>query len=96
MTIQNKRLSWILLSVAVILFIPFIAMKLTDEVAWSLSDFAVAAVLLAGTGLLCELVVRRIRKTGYRIALCATLLTILALVWLELAVGIFGTPFAGN
>jgi hypothetical protein len=96
MTLKNKRLGAIMLSVAILLLIPFIAMKFTGEVAWSLSDFAIAAVLLTGTGLLCELVLRRISRTGYRIALCVALLTILALVWIELAVGIFGTPFAGS
>jgi len=96
MTIQNKRLTGILLTVALLLLIPFTAMQFTGEVKWTLFDFIVAAVLLAGTGLLCELVLRKVKKMGHRIALCAMLLTALLLVWLELAVGIFGTPFAGQ
>jgi len=96
MTIQNKRLTGILLTVALLLLIPLIAMQFTREVKWTLFDFVVAAVLLAGMGLLCELVLRKVKKKGRRIALCATLLTALLLVWLELAVGIFGTPLAGQ
>ena len=96
MTFQHKRLTGILLTVALLLLIPFIAMQFTSEVKWSPPDFLVAAVLLAGTGLLCELVLRKVAKTGYRIALCAALLTALLLVWLELAVGIFGSPLAGQ
>ena len=96
MTFQHKRLTGILLTVAILLLIPFIAMQFTSEVKWSPPDFLVAAVLLAGTGLLCELVLRKVAKTGYRIALCAALLTALLLVWLELAVGIFGSPLAGQ
>jgi peptidoglycan/LPS O-acetylase OafA/YrhL len=96
MTIRNKRLTAIMLTVVLLLLIPFIAMQFTGEVKWSPSDFIVAAVLLAGTGILCELVLRKVRKISQRIALCATLLTALLLVWLELAVGIFGTPFAGQ
>ncbi|MEI9910963.1 MAG: hypothetical protein WDO71_15595 [Bacteroidota bacterium] len=93
---QNKRLTGILLTVALLLLIPLIAMLFTDEVKWTLSDFVVAGVLLFGTGLLCELVMRKVSKTGHRIAICVTLLAVLLLVWLELAVGIFGTPFGGQ
>ena len=96
MAIQNKRLIGILLTVVILLLIPFIAMQFTNEVKWGPSDFAVAAVLLFGTGLLCELVLRKVRAVRYRIILCVVLLTALLLVWLELAVGIFGTPFAGQ
>lgn len=96
MTVQNKRLTGILIAVAVILLIPFIAMQFTDQVKWSLFDFIGAAVLLAGTGLMCEFVLRKFKKTSHRIAICAVILIALLLTWMELAVGIFGTPFAGQ
>ena len=51
---QNKRLIGILLTVACILLIPFIAMQITHEVNWTTSDFIAAAVLLTGTGFACE------------------------------------------
>lgn len=96
MTLQNKRLSAILLSVPVLLLIPFISMQFTHEVSWSWFDFVIAAVLLTGTGLLCELVMRKIHKRQHRLIVCGVVLAALFLVWAELAVGIFGTPFAGN
>lgn len=96
MTTENKRLTGILLAVAMLLLIPFIAMQFTNEVSWTLSDFIVAGVLLFGTGLLCELVMRKVTKIEYRIAICAVLLLALFLIWAELAVGIFGTPLAGS
>jgi hypothetical protein len=37
-----------------------------------------------------------VKKTSHRIILCGLLLLALLLVWAELAVGIFGTPFAGS
>lgn len=83
-------------SVAVLLMIPFVAMQFTAEVNWSPLDFVVAGVLLLGTGLLCELVFVRVKTRNARIVLCGLLLFILFLVWAELAVGIFGTPFAGS
>lgn len=93
---QNKRLIGIVFTVVLLLLIPLIAMQFTDEVKWTLSDFVVMGVLLLGTGLLCELVIRKVKKVEYRIALCVALLAALFLVWAELAVGIFGTPFAGS
>ena len=93
---QNKKLIGIVLTVALLLLIPFIAMQFTNEVKWNIFDFLAAGVLLLGTGLLCELVMRKVKKTKYRIAICGALLTALFLIWLELAVGIFGTPLAGH
>jgi len=96
MTIKNKRLIGIVLTAALLLLIPFIAMQFTNEVNWSLFDFVVAGVLLLGTGLMCELVMRKVTKIGHRIIICGALLAALLLIWLELAVGIFGTPFGGS
>jgi ABC-type Mn2+/Zn2+ transport system permease subunit len=93
---QNKRLVGIIVTVALLLLIPLIAMQFTDEVNWNLFDFVVAGILLIGTGLLCEFVIRKINKIKYRIAICVALLVILILIWAELAVGIFGTPISGN
>ncbi|MES1216568.1 MAG: hypothetical protein ABUT20_13720 [Bacteroidota bacterium] len=96
MFIQNKRLIGILLAVAFLLLIPLIAMQFTNEVKWTLFDFVVAAVLLLGSGLGCELVIRKVKKIGYRIAICVVILIALLLIWIELAVGIFGTPLSGQ
>ena len=86
----------IVVVVATLLLIPLIAMQFTTEVNWDAFDFIVAAVLLLGTGLVCEIVLRNVRATKNRILLCGVILIILFLVWAELAVGIFGTPFAGS
>jgi len=93
---QNKRLIGIVLTVLLLLLIPLTAMQFTDEVNWTLFDFVIAAILLLGTGLSCELVLRKIKKINLRIAICVTLLAGLLLIWAELAVGIFGTPFGGH
>ena len=93
---QNKRLIGIVLTVALLLLIPLIAMQFTDEVDWKLPDFIIMGVLLLATGLLCELVMRKVKRLKYRIIICGALLVALFLIWAELAVGIFGTPFAGS
>jgi len=96
MIMKNKRIIGIVLTAALLLLIPFVAMQFTNEVNWTLFDFMVAFILLSGTGLVCELVLRKVKKTKYRIAICLTILAALLLIWAELAVGIFGTPLAGT
>ena len=93
---NNKRLIGIVLTIAFLLLIPLIAMQFTGEVNWTLLDFVIAGVLLLSTGLICEFVLRMVKKIEYRIAICAVILAALVLIWIELAVGIFGTPFAGT
>jgi peptidoglycan/LPS O-acetylase OafA/YrhL len=89
MITHNKRVFIILLAVSLILLIPFTAMQFTDEVNWSLFDFIAAWILLTGSGLLCELVIRKVHKKRLRIAICTAVILILLFIWAELAVGIF-------
>ncbi len=96
MITHNQRLIGIVITVALLLLIPLVAMQFTDEVNWTLSDFVVMGVLLLGTGLMCELVMRKVNNIKYRVAICGVILAALVLIWIELAVGIFGTPFAGS
>ena len=93
---QNKRLIGIMLTVVLLLLIPLIAMQFTDEVDWKLNDFVIMGVLLLGTGLMCELVMRKVKKIEHRIVIIIAILAALFLIWVELAVGVFGTPFAGS
>lgn len=92
----NKRQIIILFGTALLLLIPLLGMQLSPEVHWTPLDFVVAGGLLIGTGFLGEFALRKTRKTPYRIAIYSALLIGLLLVWAELAVGIFGTPFVGN
>ena len=96
MTFENKRLTGIIVAIAVLLSIPFVSMRIGFGFDWSLMDFLIVAVLLLATGLACEFVLRKVRSTGYRLAICAGILFALFVVWAELAVGLIGTPFAGS
>jgi len=93
---QNKRLIFILLMILSLLLIPLIAMQFTDQVIWTAADFLIAGILLLGTGLISEIIMRKIKNKGYKAILIVAALIVLILIWIELAVGIFGTPFAGN
>ena len=99
---KNKRLLIILLGVALILLILFI-LQLTIGTGvdgqgfnWKPGDFVVAGVLLLGTGLVYEFLAKKVKTTKHRVILGIVLLAILFLIWAELAVGLFGTPWAGS
>lgn len=79
-----------------LLLIPFVMMQFTNEVKWDTFDFLVMGILLLGTGLSIEFVIRIVKSLKMRIVLSSIVLIALMLVWAELAVGIFGTPLAGS
>lgn len=93
---KNKRLIVILSCAVAILLVPLIAMQFTNEVDWDAFDFTIVGVLLFGTGLVCELILRTVKNVKTRILICGLVLIGLLLIWAELAVGIFGSPFAGS
>lgn len=92
----NNRWQYLLAAVGFLLIIPFVAMQFTKEVNWSFFDFAIAAVLLSVVAIAIELVLRRFKSLKQRIVICTSILLVLFMVWAELAVGIFGSPFAGT
>lgn len=86
---KNKRLLFIIIFIAIFLLIPLIAMQFTNAVQWTFFDFLVAAVLLFSTGLVCELVLRKVKKNKQRFIICLGVIALLTIIWIELAVGIF-------
>ena len=95
-TTSNKRLIGILTSIPLLLLVPLIAMQYSTEVQWGAFDFLVAGFLLLVTGLALELILRKAATRRQRIILGIVLLVVFLLVWVELAVGLFGTIFAGS
>ena len=93
---QNKNIIRITFAIAFILLLPLLAMQFTDEVVWDLTDFAVAGALLFGAGLAYELIAKKMSTTAYRVAVAIAIGIVFLLIWAELAVGIFGSPFAGS
>lgn len=93
---NSKNILLLLTLVSVLLLTPLLAMQFTNEVSWSLFDFIVAGVLLFGTSLIIDFVLRKVQSTKHRILICGIILLLLFLIWAELAVGIFGSPVAGN
>jgi hypothetical protein len=92
----GKSIGIVALVTALVLMVPLVAMQFTNEVVWTGIDFAAAGILVAGTGLMYVLATRKLRTTKQRVVVGAVLGVIFLLTWIELAVGIFGSPFAGS
>lgn len=93
---NSKRLLLILATAVGLLMIPLIATQFSDEVDWNAFDFMVMGTLLLITGLTIEFVLRKVRTANGRFLLILGIVILFLLIWAELAVGIFGTPFAGS
>ncbi|HOS49025.1 MAG TPA: hypothetical protein PLG57_10335 [Bacteroidia bacterium] len=92
----NKQQKTVLVVIGLILLVPFIAMQFTSEVQWTFFDFVVAFVLLLSVGFSCEWILRKVQSNRQRLLFCFLLVFVFGLIWAELAIGIFGTPFAGS
>ena len=93
---QKGARGWIMRFMPLLLLaVPLVAMWFTDEVNWDLTDIVVMGALLMSAGLALEIVVK---KVGMKYRLVASIAIVIAflLIWAELAVGLFGMPFAGD
>ena len=82
---------------ALLLALPALAMSLGAEgVDWSASDFVVMGLLLAALGLGIEAAVRLLANWRGRLIAIGAVVAVFLAIWVELAVGIVGTPFAGS
>ncbi len=91
---KNKLIK--VLSPLGLLVIPLIGMLFSDEMNWKLFDFIVMGALLLIGSIGINFIVDRITSAKMRIILILVILFMFLLIWAELAVGIFGTPFAGD
>lgn len=75
---------------AALLALPFAAMRITDGVGWDAADFATFGVMLLGACLAWEAAMRMTGRWRYRLAAGLAIAAAFGLLWLELAVGLFG------
>ena len=71
-------------------------MQLSSEINWGLLDFIVAGILIIVLILVLELIFRKVQNNKKRLWLVILIGILFIMIWVELAVGIFGSPFAGS
>ena len=93
---EFKRLFYRLVSVWSLLLLPWIGSLWTEEVQWKLGDYCIAAILLGSLVVIVELILSFTLHRKYKTLFIALSIFFFVLVWVELAVGLFGSPFAGS
>ncbi len=90
------RVFKLMVSLYILLLIPFIASFLSDEVNWSILDYLVAVSILSAFSISVELALRFSKSMFTKLTAILLFLFLFALIWVELAVGVFGGAFSGN
>ena len=86
----------LLISLLLLLLITFFGMQYSNEVKWSLNDFIIMGVILLSFGIILDKIIYTVGAFNKRVILISTLIILFFLLWAELAVGLFNSPFAGS
>jgi hypothetical protein len=73
-----------------LLLLPLVAMRFTDEVNWTASDFVFAGVLFGSVGLAFEFIVRKSGSLAYRYGAALAVVAAFLTIWANAAVGMIG------
>ena len=79
-----------------LLLIPLFGNIFSKQVNWSLFDFIVMGFLLGLTGLTIHFIIEKLRNKTFKIVTIIFALIIFLIIWVELAVGVFGSPITGS
>ncbi len=91
---KNKKVR--VLYPLLLLVIPLIGMCITEEFNWSPFDFIMMGILILSVSIGINFTLNKTKNVKNRIIYMGILGLLCLLVWAELAIGVFGTPFAGN
>lgn len=79
-----------------VFLIPVLAVLLSKNFNWTAEDFLMAAVLIFGAGLAIEIGLRVVKNQKYKSLIIIGVILLAILLFMEMAVGIFGSPLAGD
>jgi hypothetical protein len=85
-----------ILAAELVLLIPLVAMQFSDEWDWRVPDFIIIGILLAGVGFAYQLIVTGVKNNPRQAIIGIVLAAAMILLWVEMAVGLFGSPIAGS
>ena len=84
------------LCVALLLTLVGITDYYSSEVNWSRTDYVIATMFLFAFTSLVIITLKINLSIRYKVGLIALLIILFLTIWIELAVGLFGSPFSGT
>lgn len=81
---------------SVLMAAAFISNYFVEGFNWTGSDFLIAAILLFGTASFIYMIVNSKLSFRAKIMISIVIVLILMVIWVEMAVGLFGSPIAGS
>jgi hypothetical protein len=94
--ITLKQFVYLMLAILGLLLLPLVGDLVSSEVHWSLFDYSVMALLLTIMGLIAILVYNRFKNSKLKFLYYVVIALIFVLIYIELTVGLFGSPIAGD
>ncbi|MAZ96629.1 MAG: hypothetical protein CMP53_03800 [Flavobacteriales bacterium] len=91
---KNTVFWWPALIAVFVLLVPLLANVLSDEVAWSFMDFLIAGVMVYIFTTVEIILWKKLRSVQRWLIVFFTAL-LFAILWVEMAVGLFDSPLAG-
>ena len=98
---SHSHIRAIALLVGLVLLIPLLFTLMGDGNDgqgwnWKFNDFLIAGALLFSFGMLHHYLATKIKEPKQRLIAVAVILLAFALLWIEMAVGLFGSPISGS
>jgi hypothetical protein len=94
--LRHKIMVTVVVGTIFILATSLVAMQFTDGVSWSAFDFALMSVFLIGFGFILERATAVFRSSTHKAAIGAAVVVVAAVLFVELSVGLVGSPLAGS
>jgi len=79
----------------VLLLVPFILTNLFEGFNWGVEDFIIAGLLIFSCLSVVSYIKEKLGNQNKTITIILVIILFL-IIWIELAVGVFGSPFAGS
>ncbi|KQT21815.1 hypothetical protein ASG31_00260 [Chryseobacterium sp. Leaf404] len=81
---------------SILIVAAFIANYVVEGFNWTGSDFLIAAILLFGTASFIYMILNSKLSVRAKTMISIVIVLILMVIWVEMAVGLFGSPIAGS
>lgn len=93
---KSKTIFYVLGVTLCLLAIPAIGMCFFNDIHWGVLDFLVMGSMFFITAISVSIVWKKVTRKKLRAVMTLLIVFLFLVIWAELAVGLFNSPFAGD